>query len=135
MTQLHDKINVIVKNKEIHENEEKKIDINSTVIKEKNNEEIISNENVLDKNDLKKDKSADKQNNKLKCNLCNRKIKLTESLYCKCKCGMTFCCKHRFAGMLDSDNSHNCKYDYMESFKKDLTLSNPKIVQNKVEKI
>jgi hypothetical protein len=130
MTKIDIKISLNDKNNDINNEVEKKTD---NVIKENtlNKDDI----NTLNKDDIKNGDKNDKKNEKLKCNICNKKIKLVESIYCRCKCGIIFCDKHRFAGLIDSENSHNCKFDYIKSFKNDLKIENHKIVQKKVDKI
>ena len=44
----------------------------------------------------------------------------------KCKCGMTFCSKHR----LPAD--HDCKYDFKAEHQRKLTEENPKVIPLKV---
>jgi hypothetical protein len=78
---------------------------------------------------------------KLKCSVCNRKIKIIEQLICKCRCGLVFCEKHRHADTNPDpnnnhlENSHLCEFNYIEDSKKILTLQNNKIVSDKINKI
>ena len=72
---------------------------------------------------------------KTKCPVCNKKIKPLEELYCKCKCGLTFCNFHKTPDANDSSYTHKCLYDYLANYKKDIEISNPKIIADKVEKV
>lgn len=59
-------------------------------------------------------------------NDCTKKIKLTDWA---CKCGNTYCSKHRYA------QDHNCKFDYKNEFNKDKIIENMKCVSKKIKTI
>ena len=44
--------------------------------------------------------------------ICKKKLKNTEIITNKCKCGLVFCSKHK------SIYAHNCTYDYSQDMKK-----------------
>ena len=58
---------------------------------------------------------------------CNKKLRLTEGLVCKC--GFLFCMKHRYS------NEHNCTFDYTKEHQDLLSKNNPKIIGSKIVKI
>ena len=64
---------------------------------------------------------------KSRCNECNCKVNITNSL--ECKCGKLLCMAHRLF------NLHDCSIDYKEKDKKILEKNNPKIVAEKIVKI
>ena len=51
-----------------------------------------------------------------KCNICNKKINILDSVVCKCRCGHTFCQKHKFVIINDynTEFGHNCSFDYKQ---------------------
>ena len=65
----------------------------------------------------------------VKCNCvnCNKKLKLTD-IEMKCKCGKTFCYKHR------NPEEHNCKYNF-EVENKSSIIDEMKIVSKKISVI
>lgn len=62
----------------------------------------------------------------MKCAFKNCKKKLGHISF-ECKCGKTFCSKHRI--------SHNCDYDYQKQNKEKLIKENPLIECKKIDKI
>jgi hypothetical protein len=68
-----------------------------------------------------------KEKPKSRCNKCNTKVNITNSL--ECKCGKLLCMTHRHF------NSHNCSIDYKEKDKKILEKNNPKVVAEKIIKL
>ena len=64
---------------------------------------------------------------KSRCNQCNCKINITNSI--ECKCGKLLCMAHRLF------NAHNCSIDYKEKDKQILEKNNPKIISEKIVKI
>ncbi len=68
-----------------------------------------------------------KEKPKSRCNQCNTKVNITNSL--ECKCGKLLCMAHRLF------NAHDCSIDYKEKDKKILEKNNPKIVAEKIVKI
>lgn len=65
--------------------------------------------------------------NKVKCTLCKKKLTLAQQVSGKCKCGGTYCPKHRV--YMD----HSCTFDYSD--KTNLIKNNPLIIAPKIEKI
>ena len=64
----------------------------------------------------------------MKCNSCEKKLKLTEEIVGKCKCNNIFCSKHR--------EEHNCSFDYKKENAENLTKTVLiKIPENKMQKI
>lgn len=72
---------------------------------------------------------------KNKCYLCQRNIKISETISGKCKCGNTYCQKHKCASVEDSDVTHKCSYDYKQEGKKELTTQLQKVSNDKILKI
>ena len=68
-----------------------------------------------------------KEKPKSRCNECNSKINITNSI--ECKCGKLLCMKHRLF------NAHECSIDYKDKDKKILEKNNPKIVAEKIIKL
>jgi len=66
------------------------------------------------------------------CPVCNKKITFSEQSYCKCKCGNTYCSRHRYPGHDDSDNTHKCNYDHKLEHMEKLIKSNPVVKPNKL---
>ena len=64
---------------------------------------------------------------KLKCELCNKKLKSLVNY--PCKCGKYYCQIHKISKI------HNCQYDYIGENKKLLKKNNERIVKMKVERI
>ena len=60
---------------------------------------------------------------------CHKKISLTDSLICNCKCGKHFCVLHRLA------EAHQCAYNFKKEIKKDEFIEKNKCVNNKIQKI
>ncbi|QKF94074.1 AN1-like zinc finger protein [Fadolivirus algeromassiliense] len=79
------------------------------------NADTIANINVKDPN---------------KCNLenCNKKLGLLDSTM-KCKCGNTYCAKHRFS------DKHNCSFDYKKEGREKIEKSLNKVVATKITPI
>ncbi len=67
-----------------------------------------------------------KQEDKSKCWNCAKRVGL---LGYECKCGFTYCKKHRLP------EEHECVFDYVEHGKKVLSQNNPLIKSDKIEKI
>ena len=59
------------------------------------------------------------------CFNCKKKLKIINF---KCKCNHIFCekCKYPY---------HNCSFNYQEEYKKKLIMQNPKITNDKINKI
>jgi uncharacterized Fe-S cluster-containing radical SAM superfamily protein len=51
------------------------------------------------------------------CHRCQHKINIVDTIICKCRCGYTYCKKHRL--------DHNCNFDYHSDY----------ISHNKLEKL
>ena len=89
---------------------------------------ILSFKNILDTNDNIHIENLNKQivtnKEKMRCNECNCKINITNSL--KCKCEKILCMKHRMF------NAHNCSIDYKTNDRKILEKNNPKIISDKI---
>ena len=66
-----------------------------------------------------------------KCNICNKKINLAESIISKCKCNNDFCSKHRVL------ESHNCpEAENIKNISKEiLQKSLPIVIGDKMIKI
>jgi predicted nucleic acid binding AN1-type Zn finger protein len=67
-----------------------------------------------------------KQTDTSKCWSCQKKAGL---LGYKCKCGYTYCKKHRLP------ESHTCEFDFIQEGKTILQRNNPAVVSDKIEKI
>lgn len=87
---------------------ELKPEINTNIIKEKEEEPIF------------------KQKNKKKCGICNNKLQLVHQEIGKCKCGGVFCSTHR---MLEG---HNCQFDHKTLAKNKLSEQNQKVSAQKI---
>lgn len=55
---------------------------------------------------------------------CNKKMTPAEKLIGKCKCGKTFCSKHRL--------NHDCTFDYKEAVDKEKIIEQNKCVASKM---
>ena len=64
-----------------------------------------------------------KKKKKPRCKQCKKKLRL---LSFTCKCGKTFCLKHRYA------QDHQCQYDYKTTYTKKYLHLNPKIISEKI---
>lgn len=79
-----------------------------------------------------------KQSSKQRCPVCDKVIKLMEMEYCKCKCNLIFCSKHRLPisnhniNTTLQENGHICVHDYVTESKNNLIKTNPKIVLDKM---
>lgn len=104
-------------------------------LNQKDDSNNLSNEQNSQSNELKNISSSNKSSS-LICPVCNKKIKLFESTYCKCRCGSTFCSKHRHpqSGPNNTDG-HVCTFNYVADEIKKLEKLNPKINFEKVNKI
>jgi len=60
---------------------------------------------------------------------CNKKLSLTDNVAGKCKCGSTFCKKHR------DGVAHNCVHDHFGRQKEFLTSNLPMVKATKVNMI
>lgn len=60
-----------------------------------------------------------------KCKQCNRKIKLIDTIMCRCKCNNLFCKIHRI--------DHVCPFDYQEDYRQSNNLV--KLEEKKIDKI
>jgi len=65
--------------------------------------------------------------NSLKCDTCNKLLKMVEQLVNKCQCSKIFCTKHK--------QTHVCTYDYYNDNKKILEEKHKKVVKDKITKI
>jgi hypothetical protein len=63
---------------------------------------------------------------KAKCHSCGMKVGY---LGYSCKCGYTYCGKHRYSDM------HNCTYDYKTEAKEKISKANPAVVAEKLNKL
>lgn len=70
-------------------------------------------------------KSLEKKKKK-RCPVCNKKLGLIDYT---CRCGNTFCIKHRMP------EEHQCSFDYHELGKVILDKKNPQVVADKLVKI
>lgn len=61
---------------------------------------------------------------KCKFNDCNKKMTPAEQLIGKCKCGKTFCSKHR--------HNHDCTFDYKGLVDKEKIIEENKCVASKM---
>lgn len=77
----------------------------------------------------------EKNSEKTKCYVCNKKISLIEMIVAKCKCDNYFCTKHKFASNVTSLSSHTCNYDYIQENKVTLQINNNQVIASKVDKI
>lgn len=64
---------------------------------------------------------------KKKCNHCNKKITLVDTMSCKCDNSFCFACR--------LPEVHNCTYDHKSDGKRLLEKANVKIVADKLDKI
>lgn len=55
---------------------------------------------------------------------CRERLTLVAQLTGKCRCGPSYCSKHKF--------SHECTFDYQQMTKEKLTKENPKIIGKKI---
>ena len=74
-----------------------------------------------------KGKETKGKEKKKRCFYCKKRLKLLEENLCKC--GKIFCPKHRLC------HSHNCPLIKSEDHKKKIEKNNPKIQNDKVDKI
>lgn len=58
-----------------------------------------------------------------KCNHCKKK----RYILLECKCNKIYCIKHL--------HDHSCKYDYKKEQKEKIKTENPKIVNEKIQKL
>ena len=63
------------------------------------------------------------------CFFCNKKLSCIEETTGLCKCGKSFCKKHKFP------EDHSCTFDYKEKQKELLKNTLPSVVNNKVNSI
>ena len=75
----------------------------------------------------KETKGKETKEKKRRCFYCNTRLKLLEENLCKCE--KIFCPKHRLC------HSHNCPLIKSEDHKKKIEKNNPKIQNDKVDKI
>lgn len=125
-------------------------DIDAFIARENNITEIINNdistpklETVIEDEDMtinaKKIKLDDEPEEEININLhVKHKKKRCNLIECKsklgllgfdCKCGYKFCGKHRHT------DTHHCTYDHMSEARKRLEKENPKIVNEKLNRI
>ena len=64
---------------------------------------------------------------KIRCFVCNKKLKLVQQF--TCKCNHYYCSEHKFP------ENHECTFDYKESGKKRLVRENPVVINEKLLKI
>lgn len=83
------------------------------------------NLNMLDKNI---NKNSKKRKRKEKCKCCNIKLSILETEIV-CRCGYKFCNKHRLP------ENHKCGYDYKIDGKEKIKHKNPKIINDKLNRI
>ncbi|KAF0701803.1 hypothetical protein AaE_016317 [Aphanomyces astaci] len=70
--------------------------------------------------------TAPTQGNKRRCWTCKGKISLSAVT---CRCGYTFCNRHRYA------EEHDCLFDFRQMAKRKLAEENPRVVPLKVARI
>ena len=75
----------------------------------------------------KETKGKETKEKKRRCFYCKKRLKLLEENLCKCE--KIFCPKHRLC------HSHNCPLIKSEDHKKKIEKNNPKIQNDKVDKI
>jgi hypothetical protein len=63
----------------------------------------------------------------MKCDTCNKKIKLVEEILSKCKCGKHNCASHR--------QDHKCDYDYKSEFKNQTYTILVPVIGDKLDRI
>lgn len=74
--------------------------------------------------------------NKVRCFICKKKLNLIEAEFGMCKCGNTFCPKHKSVQVsADSSSSHPCSWEYLKKSQELLEQRNSVIVNSKLEKI
>lgn len=69
----------------------------------------------------------------MKCYSCQKKLKLSEQVGNVCKCGNTYCSKHITAAIgtwINSQNAHNCNWDYIKEHQLRLQKNNPATKRN-----
>ena len=64
---------------------------------------------------------------KTRCNMCNIKVNITNSI--TCKCNQLLCYKHRYF------NEHNCTFDHKTADREQLAKINQKVENSKIDKI
>lgn len=75
-----------------------------------------------------------------KCFLCNKKLSLVEETSGLCKCGHTYCARHRCIQQKNDDdesipkkNCHPCSWDWLEKQKTIIARQNPHVKSSKLE--
>lgn len=63
------------------------------------------------------------------CFMCQKKLKLIEMTTQKCKCGYTFCKKHK------EPNDHQCGYNYFQENSNLLQSKLIPVIANKIERL
>jgi hypothetical protein len=90
-------------------------------------EEISFEGNSSDSNASEKVEDKNKEKTKQNCDFCRKKLKISMSF--ECKCGGSFCAKHRFS------DSHSCIFDHRKAAKISLEKNNPVVKGQKIPRI
>lgn len=80
---------------------------------------ILKN-NIITQNDIE---NKINKKPKMRCNMCNIKVNITNSI--TCKCNQLLCYKHRYF------NEHNCTFDHKTADREQLAKINQKIENSK----
>jgi hypothetical protein len=64
----------------------------------------------------------------MSCHFCNKTLKLIETTMNKCKCGNTFCKKHK------DDISHNCSFNFHNEHSSNLQTILAPVIAEKIIK-
>jgi hypothetical protein len=72
-------------------------------------------------------KTEEKEKTKHNCDFCHKKLKISMSF--DCKCGGSFCAKHRFS------DAHSCMFDHRKAAKISLEKNNPVVKGQKIPRI
>lgn len=71
--------------------------------------------------------SETKGKNKIRCVICNKKLKLHEQYVCKCN--NYYCTSHKLP------EQHQCNFDFKKSAREMIKKNNPLVINDKVIKI
>ena len=81
-------------------------------------EKTKSENKSLDKSVNKSDDKSFNKPKKMRCHLCNKKLKM---IHFTCKCEFTFCILHH------NPHQHNCQFDAIKEKKQFIINNNPKL--------
>jgi len=88
---------------------------------------FIESSNILINNIQTKFENEINKKPKMRCNMCNIKVNITNSITCKCE--QLLCYKHRY------HNEHNCTFDHKTADREQLAKINQKVEKSKIDKI